>query len=61
MKIRILDEHGTALEAELFEDRVRIITDADKLPQGHPVWLTQEQVWELALKLAVIQGTMEPS
>lgn len=50
--VRILDEHGTALEAEVFEDRLRIITDADRLPQGHPVWLTRKQLADLICDLA---------
>ena len=50
--MRIADEHGTVLEAELFEGRVRIITDADRLPQGHPVWLDADQLVKVICELA---------
>ena len=50
--MKLADEHGTAIELELYEGRIRIITDADRLPQGHPVWLTRKQLGDLVLKLA---------
>jgi hypothetical protein len=58
MKFRIEDENGTSLEAALFEGRVRIITDADRLPQGHPVWLDSVQTADLICKLAGLWSEM---
>lgn len=52
MNPRYTDDHGTVLEFELFEGRIRIITDADRMPQGHPVWLTRKQLGDLVLELA---------
>ena len=52
MKFEITDENGTVLACELFEGRVRILTDADRLPQGHPVWLTGKELEELIIELS---------
>ncbi len=52
-KFRIVDKNGTALEVTLEEGGFfRVITDADRLPQGHPVRLDADQVEYLIISLA---------
>lgn len=54
MKIRFMDEYGTAIEAELLEGRVRIITNADVLPQPSAVWLTRKMLRNLIGDLEIL-------
>ena len=58
MKFRVSDEHGTVIEMELYEGRVRMITDADRLPQSHPVWLDRTQVTQVMLALGELRAEL---
>ena len=58
MKFRVSDEHGTVIEMELYEGRVRMITDADRLPQSHPVWLDRTQVAQVMLALGELRAEL---
>jgi len=58
MKFRVSDEHETVIEMELFENRIRVITDADRLPQGHPVWLDKTLATRLMLDLAELRAEL---
>lgn len=58
MKFRISDEHGTTIEMELYENRIRVITDADRLPQSHPVWLDKTLATRLMLDLAELRAEL---
>jgi hypothetical protein len=51
-KFRIVDEYGTALEVTAEDGDFRVVTDADRLPQGHPVHLDAAQVEHLIISLA---------